>query len=70
MSDEKEMNEETEKKTVFLQFTKEVFDGIYASVEAVAMTAIANKSAIDELGQIISELDKRIEELEKASQEE
>ena len=53
-----------------VQFTKEVFDGIYASVEAVAMTAIANKSAIDELGQIISELDKRIEELEKASQEE
>ena len=71
-SDDKEAaEEEQESKPVrYLNFTEEVFDSIYNSVEQVAALAIKNRAMIDEFMQIVTALDERIEKLENSLKEE
>tara|TARA_R110002020_G_scaffold473829_2_gene703687 strand:- start:696 stop:950 length:255 start_codon:yes stop_codon:yes gene_type:complete len=54
----------------YLNFTEEIFDSIYNSVEQVAALAIKNRAMIDEFMQIVTALDERTEKLENSLKEE
>tara|TARA_R100000664_G_C2644724_1_gene68059 strand:+ start:128 stop:364 length:237 start_codon:yes stop_codon:yes gene_type:complete len=53
----------------YLEFTEDVFDSIYNSVEQVAQLSIGNRALVDEFMQIVTALDERIEKLENSLKE-
>lgn len=66
-----EATEQQEPKPVrYLEFTEDVFDSIYNSVEQVAQLSITNRALVDEFMQIVTALDERIEKLENSLKQE
>ena len=47
-----------------MRFSKEIFDSIYQSVEAIAGLVIKIGPQLDEFSQILADLDRRVEKLE------
>ena len=68
--DQNEMEETGEvtagEEVVFtpMRFSKEIFDSIYQSMEAIANVVMKVGPQLDEFSQILSDLDRRLEKLE------
>ena len=68
--DQNEMEETGEvtagEEVVFtpMRFSKEIFDSIYQSMEAIANLVMKVGPQLDEFSQILSDLDRRLEKLE------
>ena len=68
--DQNEMEETGEvtagEEVVFtpMRFSKEIFDSIYESMEAIANVVMKVGPQLDEFSQILSDLDRRLEKLE------
>ena len=57
-------SEEEESSFTPMSFSKEIFDSIYTAVESLASSAIKLENQMSEVGEILSQLDARIEKLE------
>ena len=57
-------NEEEESSFTPMSFSKEIFDSIYTAVESLAGSVIKLENQMSEVGEILSQLDARIEKLE------
>ena len=57
-------NEEEESSFTPMSFSKEIFESIYTAVESLASSAIKLENQMSEVGEILSQLDARIERLE------
>mgnify|MGYP003646234365 CR=1 FL=1 len=58
---------EAKKGKVYLEFTQDVFDSIYNSVELVATLTVETRGIVDEFMQIATDLDRRLDLLEAAA---
>ena len=47
-----------------MRFSKEIFNSIYESIEAIANLVVKVGPQLDEFSQILSDLDRRLEKLE------